>query len=80
MKPPECIGCFLDPLAPFGVSSVVQSLLQSVEYNPIGTFDLSVGPRMGNSDIPDVDPAVLAVFPKLVIVEVGTQVCDDAVG
>jgi hypothetical protein len=70
MKPPECIGCFLDPLAPFGVSSVVQSLLH----------DLSVGPRMGDSDIPDVDPAILAVFPKLVIVEVGTQVCDDAVG
>jgi hypothetical protein len=35
---------------------------------------------MGNCDIPDIDPAVLAVLPELVVVEVGTQVCDDAVG
>jgi hypothetical protein len=35
---------------------------------------------MGNWDISDVDPAVLAVLPELVIVEVGAQVCDDAMG
>jgi hypothetical protein len=58
----------------------VQSLLESVEYHPIGALDLSVGPRMGNLDISDVDPSVLAVLPELVIVEVGAQVCDDAVG
>jgi hypothetical protein len=28
----------------------------------------------------DVDPAVLAVLPELVVVEVGAQVYDDAVG
>jgi hypothetical protein len=58
----------------------VQSLLESVEYHPIGTLDLSIGPKMGNRDISDVDPTVLAVLSELVIVEVGAQVCDDAVG
>jgi hypothetical protein len=29
---------------------------------------------------PDVDLAVLVVFPELVVVEVGTKVCDDAMG
>jgi hypothetical protein len=28
----------------------------------------------------DVDPAVLAVLPELVVVEVGAQVCDDVMG
>jgi hypothetical protein len=77
---PKCIGQFLDPLAPFGVSSVVWSLLESVEYHPICTLDLSVGPWMGNGDIPDVDPTVLAVLPELVVVEIGTQVCDNVMG
>jgi hypothetical protein len=58
----------------------VQSLLESVVYHPVGVLDLSIGPRMGNRDISDVDPAVLAVLPEVVIVEVGSQVCDDAVG
>jgi hypothetical protein len=58
----------------------VQSLLESVEYHPVGALDLSIGPRMGNLDTSDVDPAVLAVLPELVIVEVGAQVCDDAMG
>jgi hypothetical protein len=58
----------------------VQSLLESVKYHPIGTLDLSIGPWMGDCDILDVNPAVLAVLPELVVVEVGTQVCDDAVG
>jgi hypothetical protein len=35
---------------------------------------------MGNRDIPDVDPAVLVVLLELVVVEVGAQVCDDAMG
>jgi hypothetical protein len=35
---------------------------------------------MGNRDISDVDPTVLAVLPEPVIVEVGAQICDDAVG
>jgi hypothetical protein len=35
---------------------------------------------MGDGDIPDVDPTVLAVLSELVIVEVGAQVCDDAMG
>jgi hypothetical protein len=26
----------------------VQSLLESIEYHPVGTFDLFVGPRMGD--------------------------------
>jgi hypothetical protein len=58
----------------------VQPLLESVEYHPVGTLDLSIGPWMGDRDISDVDPAVLAVLPELVIVEVGVQVCDDAMG
>jgi hypothetical protein len=28
----------------------------------------------------DVDPAVLAVLPELVVLEVGAQVCDDVMG
>jgi hypothetical protein len=40
----------------------VQSLLESVENHPIGALDLSVGPWMGDRDVPDVDPAVLAVL------------------
>jgi hypothetical protein len=35
---------------------------------------------MGDWDIPDVDPAVFTVLPELVVVEVGPQVCDDAMG
>jgi hypothetical protein len=35
---------------------------------------------MGNGDIPDVDPTILAVLPELVVVEVGTQVCENAMG
>jgi hypothetical protein len=35
---------------------------------------------MDDRDIPDDDPAVLAVLPELVVVEVGAQVCDDAMG
>jgi hypothetical protein len=34
---------------------------------------------MSNRYISDVDPAILAVLPELVIVEVGAQVCDDAI-
>jgi hypothetical protein len=48
MKPPERIRQFLDPLASFCVSSVVQSLLESVKYNPIGALDLSIGLWMGD--------------------------------
>jgi hypothetical protein len=58
----------------------VQSLLESVEYHPVGTLDLTISPRMGDRDISDVDPIVLAVLPELVIVELGAQVCDDAMG
>jgi hypothetical protein len=58
----------------------VQSLLESVKYHPIDALDLSVGPWMGDGDIPGVDPTVLAVLLELVIVEVGAQVCDDAMG
>jgi hypothetical protein len=35
---------------------------------------------MGDRDILNVNPAVLAVLPKLVVVEVGPQVCDGAMG
>jgi hypothetical protein len=35
---------------------------------------------MGDGDIPDVDPTVLVVLPELVVVEIGTQVCDNAMG
>jgi hypothetical protein len=35
---------------------------------------------MGDGDIPDIDPAVLVVLPELVVVEVGAEVCDDAMG
>jgi hypothetical protein len=57
----------------------MQSLLNGIEDHPVGVLDLSVGPRVGDLDMPNVDPAILIVLPKLVIVEVGTQVCDDAV-
>jgi hypothetical protein len=39
---------FFDPLSSFCVSNIVQSLLESVEYHPIGALDLSVGPWMGD--------------------------------
>jgi hypothetical protein len=51
----------------------VQSLLESVEYHPIGTLDLSIDPRGWATE------TYLAVLPKLLIVEVGARVCDDAV-
>jgi hypothetical protein len=44
MQPLESVGQFLDSLSSFCVSSVMQSLLESVEYHPIGTLDLSIGP------------------------------------
>jgi hypothetical protein len=52
----------------------VQLLIESIEYHPIDALNLSVGPWMGDGDISDVSLAVLAVLPKLVIVEVGAQV------
>jgi hypothetical protein len=42
---PRVHWLFLDPLDP---SNIVQSLLESIEYHPIDTLDLSVGPRMGD--------------------------------
>jgi hypothetical protein len=36
--------------------------------------------RGWEKDISDVDPDVLIVLPELVVVEVGAQVCDDAMG
>jgi hypothetical protein len=47
-QPPECIGWFLDPLASFGISGIMQPLLESVEYHSIGTLDLSIGLWMGD--------------------------------
>jgi hypothetical protein len=44
-KPPECVGQFLTPLASISVSCDVQSLLEGVEYHPVGALDLSVGVR-----------------------------------
>jgi hypothetical protein len=35
---------------------------------------------MSDGDIPDVDPAGLAILPELVVVKVVPQVCDDAMG
>jgi hypothetical protein len=35
---------------------------------------------MGDGNVPDIDPSILAVLPELVIVKVGAQVCDDAMG
>jgi hypothetical protein len=35
---------------------------------------------MSDQDMSDVDPAILAVLPELLIVEIGAQVCDDAMG
>jgi hypothetical protein len=48
MKPLECVRQFLDPLATLYVSSVMQSLLESIEYHSIGALDLFVGPWMGD--------------------------------
>jgi hypothetical protein len=58
----------------------MQSLLEGVEYHLVGAFDLSIGAGVGYRDVPDVDTAVLTVLTERVVVEVGTQVCDDAVG
>jgi hypothetical protein len=35
---------------------------------------------VGGRDVPDIDPAVLVVLSELMIVEVGAQVYDDAMG
>jgi hypothetical protein len=35
---------------------------------------------MGDGDILDVNPTILAVLPELVVVDVRPQVCDDAMG
>jgi hypothetical protein len=48
MQPPESVGQFLDPLSYFRVSSIVQSLLESVKYHSVGKLDLSIGPWMGD--------------------------------
>jgi hypothetical protein len=48
MQPLECIAHFLYPLASFCASSIVQSLLESVEYHPICALNLSVGLWMGD--------------------------------
>jgi hypothetical protein len=58
----------------------VQPLLEGIEYHPSGALDLSVGVGVGDWDILDVDPTILIVLPELVVVEVGTQVCDDTTG
>ena len=43
-------------------------------------LNLTVGPRVSDGDVPSINPTVLAVLPELVVVEIGTQVCDDAIG
>ena len=58
---------------------IIQSLLESIQYHPIRAFHLAVGTGMSDGDVPDVNSTVLAVLPELVIVEIRTQVCDDAV-
>ncbi|MDD0245732.1 hypothetical protein PSY47_23475, partial [Shigella flexneri] len=52
----------------------------SVEYHPIGAFHLAIGAWMSDGDVPDVNSTVLTVLPELVIVEIQTQVCDNAIG
>jgi hypothetical protein len=42
-------------------------------------LDLSVGPGVRDGDIPNVYPSILIVFAEMVVVEVRTQVFDDAV-
>jgi hypothetical protein len=32
----------------FGVSCVMQSLLEGIEYHPVGMLELSVGTRVGD--------------------------------
>ena len=58
----------------------MQPFLESVEYHPVGALNLAIGPRVSDGDIPNIDPAGLAVLPELVAIEVGAQICDDAVG
>ena len=35
---------------------------------------------MSERDVPDINFVVLTIFPELVIVEVGAQVCDNPIG
>jgi hypothetical protein len=58
----------------------VQSLFKGIEYHPICEQHLTVDTRVSDGDILDVNTVVLAVLPKLVIVDVRTQVCEDAMG
>jgi hypothetical protein len=57
----------------------MRELLEGVEYYPVSALHLAIIMRLSDRDIPNVDPTILTVLPKLVIVEVMTQVCDDAI-
>jgi hypothetical protein len=58
----------------------VQPLLQGVKYHLVGVLNLTIAPRVSDGDVPNIDPAVLTVTPEPVVVAIGTQVCDDAIG
>jgi hypothetical protein len=57
----------------------MRELFEGVEYYPVSALHLAIIMRLSDRDIPNVDPTILTVLPKLVIVEVMTQVCDDAI-
>lgn len=55
-------------------------LFESVQYHPVSTLNLAIGPRVSYGDVPNVDPAILAVRSESVVVKIRTQICDDAIG
>ena len=57
----------------------MQALLEGVEYHPIGMLNLAISPWMSDRDVPDIDPAVFIITLESMVVEVGTQICDDVI-
>jgi hypothetical protein len=68
------------PFASLLAGFIIKSLLEAVDYQTVGPFDLSVGPWVCNRDIFHLNVCVLAELPKLVGHEIGSQVCDDGIG
>jgi hypothetical protein len=68
------------PFAPLLAVFVVESLLEAVDYQTVRPFHLSIGPWVCDRDIFNLDTCILAEFLELVGREIGSQVCDDAIG
>jgi hypothetical protein len=57
-----------------------KSFLQSIKNQAVGALYLAVGPWMSHRNIFDLNRAAFTEIPKLMRVEIGSQIYDNSVG